>query len=263
RMLDASPDEESARENLMDLISQTGVPEGGGYRDWLQGVHKRVLEAIRDPAPFLEEAPEEDGREPARLGEFHRKSEAAVWEIVDPVLDAHERQFEEWMTDRGGLYRQHYYLPDVGQQSGRVVMDFDTMERVPVRGAGVLVRWDARENKLVLEDLHPELSFDTIWRERFPDLCHVFGGYFGQRCADTRGHVHGYWSFLGSTEDPARSRIREQLDEFLALDDVDLAAALPTLGCALKFEKPRLWLRRMRWAMDAYQWRGPEALEPS
>ncbi|MFP5347261.1 MAG: hypothetical protein ACLGIA_09550, partial [Actinomycetes bacterium] len=156
RMLDGSPDEESARENLMDLLSQTGVPEGGGYRDWLQGVHKRVLEAIRDPAPFLEEAPEEDGREPARLGEFHRKSEAAVWEVVDPVLDAHDRQFEEWMTDRGGLYRQHYYLPDVGQQSGRVVMDFDAMERIPVRGAGVLVRWDARENKLVLDDLHPE-----------------------------------------------------------------------------------------------------------
>jgi hypothetical protein len=257
QMLDDSPDESSAMANLMSLLAYTGVPDGSGYRDWLQGVHKRIFMALVDPDGFPTSWPEDDGRDPDRLGELTRKGEA-IWELANPVLDVHERQLETWGADRGGFYRQHYYLPDIGQPSGTVVTHFDSMEAIPVRGVGVVVRWDPRESQPVLEDVHAELSFDVSWRERYPDLCHVFGGYFAQKCAHERDACMSRYNFLLSTTDPGRSRVREQLDELLTLDDIDLAVAVRVLGCALRFEQPRLWVERMRWAMDAYDWKDPE-----
>lgn len=64
-----------------------------------------------------------------------------------------------------------------------------------------------------------------------------------------------------SLADPARSRVRRQLDGLLGLDDDALRSALGALGSHVLPIAHRRWVELMRWRLDAYPWRRASGLE--
>ena len=94
----------------------------------------------------------------------------------------------------------------------------------------------------------------TAVRTELPDLTHLLGGYFGQDCFAEGGPFTTQLNFQGGTTDPARSRVRDQLEALLDRDDDALRRDVESLGSYVLPVTLRSWLLRMRWRMDAYDW---------
>ena len=63
-LLERSPDEATAMENLMPWLSQTGIPDGLSYRGFLVAALSRIRQAITDPDSIPHPGEEGDGRRP-------------------------------------------------------------------------------------------------------------------------------------------------------------------------------------------------------
>lgn len=250
-LLANSPDEASAMANLMPWLSQTGIPDGESYRDFLIAVLSRVRQALADPASIPDPGETGDGLRPDRVSRFHDLETAN--EVSTLVLRAHEDELRQWADDPGGWWRQHYYLPDVGKPIG-VVLRRGVEETQEVNGVVVVMKRDAATGQAFVDSAYPERAFPIGPRQELPDLCHLFGGYLGQDCFDEGGPLACQHNFHATTRDPARSRVREQLDALLARNDGDLAVAVEALGCYVLPQALRGYVMRLRWRLDAFDW---------
>ena len=154
-----------------------------------------------------------------------------------------------WEQDRRGWYRQHYYL-DLGRDIGEILVR-DQNEPVRARAAVVTMLFDVETGNPVIEDAYPELGLDTEARALFPDLCHWFGGYFGQ---DHESPCMAIRNANQSTHEPAVSRVREQLTELLERDDAGIAHVVEACGSYVLPERMRPWVERTLWRLDAFDW---------
>ena len=123
---------------------------------------------------------------------------------------------------------------------------------VAATGAVVLLQRDHGDGQVYIATAYPELSLEVAIRERFPDLCNAFGGYFGQDMGASPWGMRT--NLLTSTSDPARSRMRAQLAELLTLDDHQLPAAVHSLGSYVLPVPLRPWVRRLWTGIDDYDW---------
>ena len=125
-------------------------------------------------------------------------------------------------------------------------------QTVAANAAVVLVQRDPGDGQVYIASAYPEVNLDVATRDRFLDLCNAFGGYFGQDMDTVPWRMRG--NLLGSTVEPARSRLRAQLAELMTLDDPQLAAAVHSLGSYLLPVPLRSWVRRLWTGIDDYDW---------
>jgi hypothetical protein len=253
RLLKASPDEHTAEENLMPWLSQTGVPDGPTYREFLKGILARVRQALDDPASIPDPGPEERTKTIPRMTWYLTKENGD--RVATDVLRAHERQLRAWAEDPGGWWRQQYYVPDLGYQTGAFLSCMGQEYGDPVFGATVVMRRDHETGQPFIMHTYPEITMATDVRQELPDLCHLFGGYFGLGCNDEGGPLTTQHNFQSSTKEPARGRVRQQLDVLLTQEDDDaLRLAVEHLGGYMAPVAMRAWIQRLRWRMDAFDW---------
>lgn len=250
-LLASSPDEASAMANLMPWLSQTGIPDGESYRGFLIAVLSRVRQALADPTSIPDPGATGDGLQPDRVSRFHDLETAN--EVSTLALRAHEDELRRWVDDPGGWWRQHYYLPDVGKPTG-VVMRRGVEATQEVNGVVVVMKRDPATGQAFVDSTYPERAFPTEPRTEVPDLRHLFGGYLGQDCFEEGGPLTCQHNFHATTRDPARSRVREQLDALLTKNDEDLRAAVEALGCYVLPQALRAYVMRIRWRLDAFDW---------
>jgi hypothetical protein len=237
-----TPDEAAAEQNLHTFLSQAGLPETDSYLGFLHLAASRVARAVADPSQLVPLNDDLSVRR-HRFSKFTDKETANA--ACTDVLRANEAHLRAWSADFEGLWRQHYYA-DVGHVVG-TVKDTRREFEGPVTAAVVVMKLDHETRQPFIYDAYPELPLDVATRRRYPDLPHLFGGYFGD--------VHDSpWpaqqNFQASTKDPGRSRIRAQLDELLALDDAALAAAVEALGSHVLPRNMPVWVELIRWRLD-------------
>jgi len=257
-LLDRSPDEATARANLLPWISQSILPDGTSYLDFLRVTQARVTQGFRDLSSIPNPGEEGDGLRPPRVSRF--TDEATANEASTVVVRAHETQLRAWTEDPGGWWRQHYYVPNVGKVTG-VVLTRRGDASTEVTGAVVVMKRDHETGQSFIDTAYPEIAMPTAVRGELPDLAHLMGGYFGQDCFDEGGPLRTQHNFQAGTTDPARSRVREQLEVLLDRDDDALRRDVESLGSYVLPVTLRSWLLRMRWRMDAYDWPTPQGQE--
>ncbi|MFP5336830.1 MAG: RNase A-like domain-containing protein, partial [Actinomycetes bacterium] len=224
---------------------------------WLEFLHlvrDRVQRAVEHPE--LRERFEHSDRHYTRRRFSRFTDKETANGACTMVLRAHEPAVRRWVADRGGWWRQHY-TADLGRPVGTFA-DHESGFAGEVTGAAVVMRIDNESGQPFIFDAWPEHPLDPAPREAFPDLVHVFGGYFSgvpgpPFVAQQNLHV--------SLADPARSRVRRQLDALLELDDDALRRALVALGSHVLPVAHRRWVELMRWRLDAYPWRRASGLE--
>jgi Bacterial CdiA-CT RNAse A domain len=250
-----SADESAARKALVRRLGRelqsAGPPDGTGFREWLLAVQHAAHRVLAGDASLSPEADESDGFRLPRASRFTDGETANT--ASTHVLRQNEAAFRAWASERGGWQRQHYYA-DLGRAVGTAIHQADgdgTRARSTCTAAVVVMAVDPSSGRPFILTSYPEIGLDTAARNRFPDLCHWFGGYFGL------DHEHP-WSETRSanldTRDPARSRVRSQLDDLLSLDDDTLARVVPALGSYVLPERMRSWVEATRWRLDAFAW---------
>lgn len=251
-ILDRSPDEASAKENLMPWLSMTGVPDGTGYRDFLVTTLERVRQALDDPSSIPDPGDEREDLRPPRVSRFVDLETGNTASTI--VLRVHEPQLRAWADEPGGWWRQHFYVPDAGMTTGYVIHQDDREHRHDVRGAVVVMKRDHETGQPFVLTAYPEIELPTAQRAELPDLPHVLGGYLGQDCFDEGGPLVCQHNFQATTGEPARSQVRTQLDSLLTQNDDDLREAVEALGCYVLPRHVRAYMMRMRWRLDAFDW---------
>lgn len=246
--------EAELEERYRQLGVDVGPPEGNSWAAWSQWLQARFDEAADDPDSVPDEYQEFCQPRLPRKSRFF--NEAAANDVATRVLREHEGAVRSWAADTGGWWRLHLYA-DLGSPTGVVHMA-DGEEGVTPTAAVVVMKMHPKDGVPFIATTYPEVTLDEGIRARWPDLCHVFGGYFGQDW-DSDGTVWlAQTNLLGSTVAPARDRMREQLDELLTVGDEEFRDALHALGSYVIPVDARTWVERMRWRMDAFDWRsGP------
>lgn len=250
-------------------VGMSGLPDGTGYRAWLLAVQARLHEALRDPAVV----PDDLGSPRLFLANGHR----CTWfpdpdlqnVVADAVLDMFEEQGRIWVEDPAGngWRRQHYYadlsalratIGDIGLTAPYTEINRTTTpdpERTePATGAVVVLNMGFHTGEISGLAAYPERSLDTALREAFPDLCHWFGGFFYQGAAPPMDEMG---AACRSTQDPARSRVREQLTMLLHEDDDMMRRVVEACGSYVLPKDLRHWVDRTLWRLDAFDWLGP------
>jgi hypothetical protein len=237
-----SHDEAAAEANMKTFLAQAGIPESNSYLEFLALAESRVERAVEHPES-LHPMPGGSRVVRERFSKFTDRETANA--ACTDVLRANEARLRAWSADSEGLWRQHYYA-DVGHVVGTVKDTRRDLES-PVSSAVVVMRLDHETRQPFVYDAYPELPLDVATRRRYPDLPHLFGAYFGD-VPDRPWPAQQ--NFLASTKEPARSRVRAQLDELLALDDDALGAAVEALGSHVLPSATRTWVELIRWRLD-------------
>jgi hypothetical protein len=256
QMLDRAPDDEAFEDEMGGLGMQIALPEGNSWRIWGERALARIEQAIADPST-IEADPVSARFVLPRTSRFTDQDTANA--ATTAVLRAHEVRFRAWAQDPQGWLRLHLYA-DLGREIGRVLGRTQDggprTQTVAAKAAVVLIQRDPGDGQVYIASAYPEVNLDVPTRDRFPDLCNAFGGYFGQDMDTVPWGMRN--NLLGSTADPARSRLRTQLEELLVLDDPQLAAAVHALGSYLLPAPLRSWVRRLWTGIDDYDWTRPD-----
>ncbi|MGN6331480.1 MAG: contact-dependent growth inhibition system immunity protein [Motilibacteraceae bacterium] len=186
-------------------------------------------------------------------------AEAAVTE----VLRAHRSFVEAWAADAQGQPRI-WMSADLGRELGEVMLRAEQPGDAPARiSSGVtqaVVVMARVPEGVFVQTSYPDLPLDPQWPQRFPDLAHLYGGWFGQDWDEEFGTL--YYAFDVVTRRlhaPARDRVVAQLGELLALPEPDVQAALHALGSYAVPEQAAAWVERLRWALSS--WPAAEAVD--
>lgn len=259
-ILAAAPDDAAIMPVLADFaVDHVALPEGNSWRAWVVQVLARVREALAEPATISPDQVNGLGLL-ARTGRFTDLETANA--AATDVLRAHEERVRAWSQDAGGWWRLHLYADlarPVGVVLERTPGGAPAENTTPASGTVVLMR-RLPDGQVYVATAYPELPLDVAVRERFADLCTVFGGYFGQDMDAVPWEMRG--NLLACTGDPARSRMREQLAELLTLGDPQLGAAVHALGSYVAPVPLRPWVQRLWTGIDAYDWHHPDAAPP-
>ncbi|HEU4675360.1 MAG TPA: contact-dependent growth inhibition system immunity protein [Motilibacteraceae bacterium] len=179
-------------------------------------------------------------------------AEAAVTE----VLRAHRAFVEAWAADAQGQPRI-WMSADLGRELGEVMLRAEHPGDAPARVSSgvtqaVVVMARVPEGVFV-QTSYPDLPLDPRWPQRFPDLAHIFGGWFGQDWDEEFGTVYNAFDMVTRRlHAPARDRAVAQLGELLALPEPDVQAALHALGSYAVPEQAAAWVERLHWALSSW-----------
>lgn len=243
-----TPDEQTAEQNLQVWLGQSGCPDGTSWLDFLGTVQARVRRGVEHPELLRPIRGLGNSGKRRRFSRFPDKQTANTTATL--VLRANEPALRAWAADRGGLWRQHY-TADLRQPVGTLT-DHTTGFTGEVTAAVVVMKTDHQSGQPFIYDAYPEHVLDPAPRAAFPDLPHLFGAYFGDV---PEPPWPAQLNFHVSTSEPARSRIRDQLDDLLTRDDDTLHAALVAFGSHVVPDAHRYWVELLRWRLDAYPWR--------
>lgn len=278
KWLETVPDEASAQASI-PIVFRGPLPDGLSSREWIQRLHERIQEVLADPAVLPEPVQgEETGFEPPRVGRWSRNW--AVDEVQALVLEPHEASVRAWLAEPASAswQRQHLYT-DLSEATG-VFGQVAPIVHPPYGSR--LVDWDAAtdasaavvtlrrelvdgENTGRAETLfiRPELKLDTTVRSNFPDLCHFYGGYFGQEMTETTGlPSDAMANAMVFTRGEARNRLRTQLARLLEESESDIRYIVANCGSFALPARIRHWVERTLWRLDAYDWGDEPPLNP-
>lgn len=261
--------DEEVIDELRNSIGMSGLPEGTGYRAWLLALQARLHEVRANPdAVPATPLPPTVWRANRRRASWFPDPDLQDL-VADAVLDAHEEAGRHWTEDptASGWKRQHYYadlddlrerIGDFGLTAPYTVIDRTTMpdpdRTEPATGAVVVLNLGYHTGQITGLAAYPERHLDQSLRTAYPDLCHWFGGFFYQ--GETTP-VLAMDAACRSTQDPARSRVRDQLTMLLHEDDHTMYRIVEACGSYLLPDGLRHWIDRTLWRLDAYPWLGP------
>lgn len=260
-------------------MPMSGLPGGRDIVAFLSYVLLRLDEAIasgRKPNAAWRRTP------PSGISPVHRSrftDDETARSASRQVLARHEARVRSWAADPAGTARLHL-LADVAGVSepagplgwvtatdevGAVVAD-----PVPAQQVVVLLEHDPTPGSPLFEVLtaYPETGVDLDVRSRFPDLCGLFGGFFGQERAAIDGQVlwNAEYRLHELTGVEVVGRMADQLQRLLAElpaddePDHDLRRLVHSLGaCTLPTVGVRAWLEGLHRRMVHLDW-GPGSL---
>ena len=252
---------------LFSVVGYSGLHDGPGYRPWLLALQARLHEG-RDPR-VVPDHPSPPLRWQAVLQrEVWWADDALSNTVGDAVLDQCEEQCQGWVHEPGGWRRQHLYadLTELGKTIGTfgfsaplTVIDRcrvpDPARTEPVTGAVVVLDLGYDSGEITSMVAYPERPLDLSLRAAYPDLCHWYGGYFYPTPFTP---MLAMKAACRSTQDPARSRVREQLGMLLHEDDDTIQRVVEACGSYLLPPDIRHWVDRTLWRLDAFEWLGPD-----
>lgn len=275
--LTACPDDASAAQSLEYLLS--GVyADGPSPRAFLVAVRGRVEEVRADPSrlprgPFSNDT----GIDVPRAGRWSQPQQVSA--IVSAALVPHESAIDTWLAapPEAAWQRQHYYtdlsttLGVVGQVTPVQYQEYGPSDIlwdqaidvvctvVTVRREMVAGHFTGQPDVMLAR---PELTLDSVVRAEFPDLCHFYGGYFGQDFTDERTYpVREMANAMNFTGHGARIRLATQLAELLRHSDEDMQYVLFNCGSYVVPPGVRHWVERTLWRLETFDW-GKPRLEP-
>lgn len=179
-------------------------------------------------------------------------AEAAVTE----VLRANRSFVEDWAANPQGQPRI-WMSADLGRDLGQVMQRAEQPGDDPVRvGSGVtqaVVVMARVPEGVFVQTSYPDLPLDPQWPQRFPDLAHVYGGWFGQDWDEEFGTPYRAFDMVARRlHEPARARAVAQLGELMALPEPEVRAALHALGSYAVPEQSAAWAERLHWALSSW-----------
>jgi len=237
---------EAARIALATVSGTDGRPVEGtswsGWADWFTTYLDEVAEGRLDTSA--------DASRPGlvRTGEFDEGVD--LEDVVQQVLGRRGDEVDRWRGEATGLDRLHVWA-DLGRAVGTVSTRGPDLSVTATAVAVVLQRNDTAEPEVL--DAHPEVPLDDGLRARLPAAAAVLGGWFGPSLPHTDVLP---WPaqrrLLSGGSDEVLAGWRRDARALLALPDAEQGRALLRLGGAVVPSRPRGWLERMLWRMDAF-----------
>ncbi len=235
------------------------------------GVDKLIVPWRRTPA---------NGLSPMHRGRF--VDDEAATAASRRVLARHESRVRAWAADPGGTPRLHLVAdlshPDdpvgptdaVGWVTATDAVGAVVADPRPTIQVAVLLEHDPTPGSPLFEVLttYPDVDVDVDVRARFPDLCTLFGGFFGQERAAIDGQIlwNAEYRLHALTGVEVVGRMADQLQRLLAdvpVDDEpdpDLRRLVHSLGaCTQPTVGVRAWLEGLHRRMVHLDW-GPGSL---
>jgi hypothetical protein len=239
------------------VMPMCGVPGGRDIEAFLHYVLLRIDEVIASGADKLivpwRRTPA-NGISPVHRARF--TDDETARSVSQQVLARHEARVRAWAADPGGTPRLHL-VAELADQVGWVTPTDDRGDVVadpqPARQAVVLLGHDPTPGSPLFEVLtaYAETSVDPEVRGRYPDLCTLFGGFFGQERAAIDGQIlwNAEYRLHELTGVEVVGRMADQLQRLLVevpLDDEpdpDLRRLVHSLGaCTQPTIGVRAWL---------------------
>lgn len=261
RLRASASTDRAAQRALSPWLDDVGVPDGTSWVGYLDVLVERAEQVLDDPALV-----------PADLGEpmalvdpgLPRVSSFPSIEVANAVATAlvrhHDPVLRAWDADQGGRPRVHLYA-DLGRELGevgRVAVPDDPRGSGlrPGRGvvgstaAALVMSRDAASGNPVVLTCYPEVRLDERVRARYPELCHLLGGWFGQ---DHEPPLATMREVVATVTEPARSAVRAELAALLADEPTDdgVRAVLEHCGSYLLPRRARHWVDRFAWRLGA------------
>lgn len=261
-----APDEQSARRALAPWLDDLEVPEGSSWSGYLDVLVERAEQVHRDPslvpsgldAPYVLVDPG-----------LPRASSYLDVDVANAastyVVRANEALIRGWDVDQGGRPRIHVYAdvtpqlaPGAPPTVGRVVAAdaprgsvlLGDGARVDTASACLVMARHESGAPLILTS-YPEVPLDEQVRARYPELCHVLGGWFGQ---DHEPALTAVREVTATLAEPARSAVRAELAALLHDEPTDdgVRAVLEQCGSYLLPRFSRHWVDRFAWRLGAF-----------
>ncbi len=262
RLRDDAGDEAAAERALAPWLDDLGVPDGPSWLAYLDVLVERADQVLADPAlvpagltaPFAVADPGLP-----RVSSFPSVEVANA--VATALVRGHDDLLRAWDADQGGLPRVHLHA-DLRAGPGEVgvvvrpddhrgsVLRPATARSTTTAACLVLGRVPASGNPVVLT-CYPEVPLDGRVRARYPQLCHVLGGWFGQDHEPALAAMREVTAALG---EPARGRVRAELAALLADEPTDdgVRAVLEQCGSYLLPRSARHWVDRFAWRLGAF-----------
>jgi len=262
-LLDRSPDEATATDNLDNWLEQAGLPDGPvSWHEYLVASVARVDEVVADPHLYLPPLPDGDAMHIPRTSKFTSQevADAACTQVVrrsKPALEA-------WLEAPSGWARQHLYL-DLASEMGTVgtvltagqprgsCLPVRQNATIPATGVVVVMARDSGTSNPYVLTAYPELALDEDVRARYPELCHWYGGFFGQ---DRGLPDSAMRTACALTTEPASAAVRAELQSLYdaGLGEEGTRAVLEHLGSYVLPTYARHWVDRTNWRLGAFDW---------
>jgi len=251
-----------------------GVPGGRDIVAFLHYVLLRIEEVLASGEPAWvvpwRRTPA-DGISPVHRSRF--ADDATARSAAQQVMARHRDRVRAWSLDPAGTPRLHLvsdFAEPVGwvtatAEDGTVVADPQ-----PVHQVAVLLGHDPTPGSPLIEVLscYPDVDVDHAVRGRYPDLCTLFGGFFGQERAAVDGQIlwNAEYRLHDLTGVEVVGRMADQLARLLTAvppddePDPDLRRLVHSLGaCTQPSVGVRDWLEGLHRRMVRLDW-GPGSL---
>ena len=230
-------------------------PEGTSWLRWAEWVDERLTEAAERPETVLRGVIDRFA-----IHSWRRRSsvvpvgaEAVLDRLGGPRWPAHDPS--------GGEAPVRWYVTgDTGAPVG-AALRLDERGRptssTPTTWAGAVLQRTAGGTACLVgvHALEPDADPRAPrWRERWPALHALLGGWFSEAAFSRRDLWMQQRQMLSTEPAGVLARAVEEGGDLLTLGDADLRAAVLALGCIVELPHLRSWLQWMFWRVHRFDW---------